>query len=51
MFSHEEIICKVALSYETIDAKLADYVYIDMLKLIQQETRLRENMKNLVSIF
>jgi len=47
VFSHEEIICKVALSYETIDAKLADYVYIDMLKLIQQETRLRENMKNL----
>lgn len=44
VFSHEEIICKVANSPESLDVQLAAAVYKDMIVLIQEENIARETL-------
>lgn len=44
VFSHEEIICKVANSPGSLDVQLAAAVYKDMMVLIQGENIARENL-------
>lgn len=44
VFSHEEIICKVANSPGSLDVQLAAAVYKDMIVLIKEEDIARENL-------
>lgn len=48
VFSHDEMVCNMAMKAETLDVVLASAVHKDMVAMIQEEERLREKVKKLV---
>lgn len=48
VFSHDEMVCNMAMKAETLDIVLASAVHKDMVAMIQEEESLREKVKKLV---
>uniref|UniRef100_H2Y6C8 [histone H3]-trimethyl-L-lysine(4) demethylase n=1 Tax=Ciona savignyi TaxID=51511 RepID=H2Y6C8_CIOSA len=48
VFSHEEIVCKVANNPSSLDVQVAAVIYRDMLIMMQQEKELRKQLIDLV---
>lgn len=48
VFSHDEMVCNMAMKAETLDVVLASAVHKDMVAMIQEEESLREKVKKLV---
>lgn len=48
VFSHDEMVCNMAMKAETLDVVLASAVHKDMVAMIQDEDNLRETVKKLV---
>lgn len=48
VFSHDEMVCNMALKAETLDVVLASAVHKDMVAMIQEEQKLREKIKKMV---
>lgn len=48
VFSHDEMVCNMAMKAETLDVVLASAVHKDMVAMIQDEENLRETVKKLV---
>jgi histone demethylase JARID1 len=44
VFSHEEIICKMAADYDRLDLATATAVYQDLLALVDHEVTLRKQL-------
>lgn len=49
VFSHDEMVCNMAMKAETLDVVLASAVHKDLVAMIQEEESLREKMKKLVN--
>lgn len=49
VFSHDEMICKMACKAGTLDVVLASAVQKDMAIMIREERELRENIRKMVS--
>lgn len=50
VFSHDEMVCNMAMKAETLDVVLASAVHKDMVAMIQDEENLRETVKKLVGL-
>lgn len=48
VFSHDEMVCNMAMKAETLDVVLASAVHKDMVAMIRDEGNLRETVKKLV---
>lgn len=48
VFSHDEMVCNMALKADRLDVVLASAVHKDMVAMIQEEEKLRENVKKMV---
>lgn len=48
VFSHDEMVCNMALKADTLDVVLASAVHKDMVAMIQEEEKLREKVKKMV---
>lgn len=48
VFSHEELICKMAADPEGLDVELAAAVYKEMLTMIEEERQLRKTVFQMV---
>ncbi|XP_014249418.1 lysine-specific demethylase lid-like [Cimex lectularius] len=44
VFSHDELVCKIALNASSIDPKIAAATYDDMLKMVEMEKNLRKKL-------
>lgn len=47
VFSHDEMVCNMALKADTLDVVLASAVHKDMVAMIREEEKLREKVKKL----
>nr|XP_046251726.1 lysine-specific demethylase 5B-B isoform X1 [Scatophagus argus] len=47
VFSHDEMVCNMALKADTLDVVLASAVHKDMVAMIQEEDELREKVKKM----
>ena len=50
VFSHEELICKMAADPERLDVELAAATHQDMLQMVEEEKRLRKLILERVSM-
>lgn len=50
VFSHDEMVCNMAMKAETLDVVLASAVHKDMVAMIRDEDNLREAVKKLVGL-
>lgn len=50
VFSHDEMVCNMAMKAETLDVVLASAVHKDMVAMIRDEGNLRETVKKLVGL-
>lgn len=48
VFSHDEMVCNMALKAETLNVVLASAVHKDMVAMIQGEEKQREKVKKMV---
>lgn len=48
VFSHDEMVCNMALKADTLDMVLASAVHKDMVVMIREEQELREKVKKMV---
>lgn len=48
VFSHDEMVCNMALKAETLSVVLASAVHKDMVTMIREEQELREKVKKMV---
>ena len=48
VFSHEELICKMAANPENLDLNLAKAIYKNMESIVDEERKLREGLKEKV---
>lgn len=51
VFSHEELLCKMAADPESLDVELAASVFKEMGETMEEETKLRQAAQKLVSVF
>lgn len=51
VFSHEELLCKMAADPESLDVELATSVFKEMGETMEEETKLRQAAQKLVSDF
>lgn len=51
VFSHEELLCKMAADPESLDVELAASVFKEMGETMEEETKLRQAAHKLVSVF
>lgn len=51
VFSHEELLCKMAADPESLDVELAASVFKEMGETMEEETKLRQAVQKLVSLF
>lgn len=51
VFSHDELVCKMSLEPESLDIGIATATYHDMLKMVEDEKKLRKNLLEWVSIW
>ncbi len=49
VFSHEELLCKMAADPESLDVELAAAVFKEMGEMMEEETKLRQGVQELVS--
>lgn len=49
VFSHDELVCKMALNTEKLDITIAAATYQDMLQMVDTEKKLRKNLLDWVS--
>lgn len=50
VFSHEELLCKMAADPESLDVELAAAVYKEMSDMMEEESKLRQAMQEMVTI-
>lgn len=50
VFSHDEMVCNMASKADAMDVNLAAVVQREMIVIVEQEDRLREKIKKMVSI-
>ena len=50
VFSHEELVCKMAANPDNLDLNLAKAIYDDMLCMIQHENQLQMDIKKEVFV-
>lgn len=50
VFSHDEMVCNMAMKAETLDVVLASAVHKDMVAMIRDEEKLRDTVKKLVGL-
>lgn len=50
VFSHEELLCKMAADPESLDVELAAAVFKEMGEMIDEETKLRQAVQESVSV-
>ena len=48
VFSHEELVCKMAANPDNLDLNLAKAIYDDMVSIVEQESKLHEELKEKV---
>jgi histone demethylase JARID1 len=48
VFSHEELLCKMAADPESLDVELAAAVFREMGEMMEEETRLRQALQEMV---
>lgn len=48
VFSHEELICKMAANPESLDLNLAKAIYEDMALMVEEESQLQQGLKQKV---
>lgn len=51
VFSHEELLCKMAADPESLDVELAAAVYKEMQEMMDEETKLRQAVQEMVNVF
>lgn len=51
VFSHEELLCKMAADPESLDVELAAAVFKEMGEMMEEETKLRQAVQEIVSVF
>lgn len=51
VFSHEELLCKMAADPESLDVELAAAVFKEMGEMMEEETKLRQAVQEVVSVF
>lgn len=51
VFSHEELLCKMAADPESLDVELAAAVFKEMGDMMEEETKLRQTVQEMVSVF
>lgn len=50
VFSHDEMVCNMALKADTLDVVLASAVHKDMVTMIQEEETLRQKLNKMVGL-
>lgn len=50
VFSHEELVCKMAANPDNLDLSLAKAIYDDMVSMVEQEKKLQQELKDKVSV-
>lgn len=50
VFSHEELLCKMAADPESLDVELAAAVFKEMGEMMEEETKLRQAVQEIVSV-
>lgn len=50
VFSHEELLCKMAADPESLDVELAAAVFKEMGEMMEEETKLRQAVQEIVSL-
>ena len=50
VFSHEELVCKMAADPDNLDLKIAAGTYQDMLAIVETEKKLRKKLLDRVSV-
>lgn len=50
VFSHEELLCKMAADPESLDVELAAAVFKEMGDMMEEETKLRQAVQEMVSV-
>ncbi len=48
VFSHEELVCKMAANPDNLDLNLAKAIYDDMVSMVEQESQLQQKLKDQV---
>lgn len=48
VFSHEELVCKMAANPENLDLSLAKAIYDDMVSMVDHESKLQQELKDKV---
>lgn len=51
VFSHEELLCKMAADPESLDVELAAAVCKEMGEMMEEETKLRQAVQEIVNVF
>lgn len=49
VFSHDELVCKMAVKPDNLDLRIAASTYYDMLTMVDLEKKLRKNLLEAVS--
>ena len=50
VFSHEELVCKMAANPDNLDLNLAKAIYEDMVSMVEQESKLQQELKDKVRL-
>ena len=50
VFSHEELVCKMAANPDNLDLNLAKAIYDDMVSMVEQEQKLQQELKDKVYV-
>lgn len=50
MFSHDELVCKMASTPDDLDLTVAAATYQDLLRMVDQEKKLRKQLLQLVRL-
>lgn len=50
VFSHEELVCKMAANPDNLDLNLAKAIYDDMVSMVEQEQKLQQKLKDKVNV-
>ena len=48
VFSHEELVCKMAANPDNLDLSLAKAIYDDMVSMVEKEQKLQQELKDKV---
>ena len=48
VFSHEELVCKMAANPDNLDLNLAKAIYDDMVSMVEKEQKLQQELKDKV---